>query len=198
MKHYIDKPADLGIFRKITAVCFPNYTGKKFSVSTDVPSRIDSYWDGGSRTYYVFYDMTDGKTFNVGSNHPFFEPNKPRELSGLPQGTVLVAHSIFCGKDMGITIYVNPADLANYIPAPSGDLPNDIITVLAFTRGLKPSYAGISDYRFHKANRRKQISRETWDAAKNAAISQGLLNKAGAITATGRNAIANIPSSFTW
>ena len=56
MKIYnIDKPDET--IRKIVQAAFPDYSGKKFKLSTSIPSRLDSYWDGGSRDYYAFYHL---------------------------------------------------------------------------------------------------------------------------------------------
>ena len=35
----------------------------------------------------------------------------------LPSGVICVEHSIFCGKDVGIRIHVNPENLVSMLPA---------------------------------------------------------------------------------
>lgn len=187
MEYYLDK---LDAFLlKVLLATFPGYKGRKFKLSTRIPSRLDSYWDGGSRDYYAFYCVPTNKTHSVHSNHPFFEQGQPRDLpGGLPQGMILVRHSIFCGKDMGITFHANEQDLAPLIPEQT-DLTPDEKTVLHFTSGLKPSYNGIKNYRFHRAKEKTGITLEQWNAAKQALINTKHLNKAGAITPKGRNAI---------
>jgi hypothetical protein len=183
--HWIDKPDET--IRKIVNSTFPSYRGKKFKLSTDVPSRLDSYWDEGSRDYFSFYELSTSKVLDVGSNHPFFEAGKPRDLESLPPGVVIVKHSIFCGKDMGITIYANAGDLAPLLPEKLELTPHEK-TVLEYTRTYKSSYAGISNYRFHEAHRSTGIKSDEWEAAKEQLIEKKLLNKAGAITPAGRNA----------
>lgn len=93
--------------KKVIKATFPNYRGRKVFFSTDIPNyELRSYWDGGSRDYYVFFQPATGKTWNLGSNHPFFEANKPAPLAeAMPENVCLVRHTIFCGKDCGITIY---------------------------------------------------------------------------------------------
>lgn len=184
--HHIEKPD--ATVRKIVNATFPSYKGRKFKLSTDIPSRLNSYWNGGSRDYFSFYELSTGKVLDVGSNHPFFEAGKPRDLEELPPGIVIVKHSIFCGKDMGITIYANASDLAPMIP-PKAELTPHEKVVLKYTRSLKSSYAGIKNYRFHEAKRKTGIKLDEWEAAKAALIEKKLLNKRGAITAAGRNAI---------
>ena len=91
---------------------FPNYEGRKFFLSTRIPQVLDSYWDGGSRDYYTFVEIATGKRLEVGSNHPMFEKEKPRNLGGqLPDGVALVRRSIFMGKETGLEVMVNPKEL---------------------------------------------------------------------------------------
>ena len=184
MRHYISKPDS--IILNIIAASFPSYNGKKISLSTEVPTCLNSYWQGGSKNSYAFVQLSTMKQFNVHTNHPFFEPNQPRDLEALPLGVVLVEHSIFCGKDMGITIYANSQDLTPLLP-PAQEVTEDEKTVLYYTRSLKSSYAGISNYRFVQAKAKTGITEERWESAKASLISKKFLNKAGAITAEGRN-----------
>ena len=188
MAHYIEKPDAL--IKKIIAATFPKYKGRKIKVSTSIPSCLDSYWDGGSRDYYAFYCLDNGRTHDVHSNHPVFERGQPRDLEdGLPLRLVIVCHSYFRGKDMGLTIYANAADLAPMLPAPV-ELTEDEQTVLHYTSGYKSTYNGIKNYRFHEARSSTGITAERWEAAKASLIAAKFLNKAGAITAKGRNAIS--------
>ena len=183
---HIDKPDPF--LKRIVAATFPRYKGRKFKLSTRIPTSLDSYWYGGSKCSYAFYCLDTGKTFDVHINHPAFEANQPRDLEELPRRIIIVEHSYFCGRDMGITIYANQADLAPLLPEQT-ELTEDERIVLKYTRSLKPSYNGISNYRFHEAQRSTGITAERWEAAKASLIGIKCLNKAGAITAKGRNAI---------
>ncbi len=175
--------------KTIISRCFPDYRGKKIKISTHIPKIISSYWSGGSRDFYYFYELSTGKAVGVETNHPGFQTNNPRNLENLPDGIVLVKHSICCGKDLGITIYVNACDCAPLLPE-KRELTEDEKIVLKYTKSYKSSYAGISDYRFHEASVGCGITKERWDASKNSLIEKKLLNKNGAITADGRNAIS--------
>lgn len=186
--HYLEKIDDTT--RRIIKDCYPEYTGKKVKISTDIPTELRSYWDGGSRNYYVIYCLADGRTLSVGSNHPMFEENNSSILLGLPTGYVIVSHSFYCGKDIGITIYANKADLVPLLSEVAELTKNELI-VLTFTAGYKASYGGRSDLRFYEANRVHGISKATWQTTKDLLISKGLLAKNGSITANGRNAIAD-------
>lgn len=187
MLYHVDKPDQT--IKGIVRACFPNYNGNKFKISTDIPKRVLSYWDSGSRTYFAFYGLDNHKVINVESNHPFWEAGKPNHLETLPKRVLLVAHSIFCGKDSGITIYSNADDLAPMLPKNEETLTKDELIVLTFTRSYKSSYAGVSNYRFHEARRVYGMPETAWNTAKASLITKGLLNKAGAITANGKNAI---------
>ena len=94
--------------KEIINACFPDYRGRKVRVTNYIPSRLDSWWDGGSRDYFVFYQPQTRKVFHVHSNHPIFEPNQPKTVNpeAIPEDVLLVKHTIFCGRDIGITIHV--------------------------------------------------------------------------------------------
>lgn len=180
--YYSDAPE----IRDIAIKAFPGYSGKKFKVETfSGPMELRSYWDGGSRDYYVIINMKLGKAKAVPENGI---QGKTFRISKLPEGFAVVRHSIFSGKDMGITIYVNPENMSKMLPKPD-DTEWAEKVVLSATRALKSSYAGIKDYRFHTALRDTGITKPEWDKAKEALTQKGMLNKAGAITDAGRNAI---------
>lgn len=184
--YWINKPDET--VRKIAGATFPSYKGKKFRISTDVPSKLESYWSEGSRDYFSFYELSTGKTFDVESNHPLFEAGNPRDLKILPPGLVVVKHAICCGKDAGITIYANAGDLTPLLPSKT-ELTEHERTVLSYTKSYKSSYAGVSNYRFYEAHRNTGIKLEDWEKAKASLIDRKLLNKAGAITPDGRNSL---------
>lgn len=99
--------------KQIIQDCFPSYRGRKVKVDNYIPQNLNSWWDGGSRDYYVFYQPSTRKVFQVHSNHPFFESNQPRNLNceTFPEDVILVEHSIFCGKDVGIHIHVKESQM---------------------------------------------------------------------------------------
>lgn len=188
MDYYIDKIE--GDIKDMIQTCFPSYRGKKVSLSTMIPTRLDSYWDGGSKRSYVFYELATKKTYNVASNHPMFDKGAPNKLDKLPKGIVIVSHSYFCGKDMGIEIYVNADDMAPMLPETTNKLINNEKIVLEFTSRYKNSYGGESNIRYKEAYYRHKITQEDWNKAKESLINNKLLRKNGSITPAGRNAIA--------
>jgi len=197
---HVDKLTDA--MKLVLKITFPSYRGRRFKVVVDdFPTSIDSYWDGGSKTTYSFFDISSKRIYNVGSNHPMFERDKPRTFSRPIQGVILVANSIFMGKDMGITFYVMQEDYEWLAGAPQlGDtkeLTDNQKTVLYYTRSLKSSYAGIKNYRFSEANRDRKITLDDWNEAKDWLIKNGYLNSAGAITTKGRNAVQDIKPYYS-
>jgi hypothetical protein len=173
----------------IIRACFPNYNGKKVELSTNVPSDLASYWDGGSRYFYCFYHLDTKQAIPVHSNHPYFESDQPSHLEKLPGRVLLVQHMIFCGKDLGIRIYANQSDLAPMLPAADDPITREQEIVLCATSSLKNTYGGRTDIRFTEAHRETGISADQWEQAKAELIGTGHLRKNGSITPKGRNAI---------
>lgn len=172
---------------------FPNFNGRRIQVQPFPASggmRCESYWSGGQRDYYAIIPLSDayvGAAFMIPENGtPFVPEVKP--LTELPVGFALVCHT--AGHHESVTVYVNQANLVNMLPAPV-ELSEHERQVLKYTSSFKSSYAGIGNYRFHTANRdNPSFTLENWETAKASCILRGFLNKAGAITESGRNAIA--------
>jgi len=189
MKLHIAK-ADEEI-KKIISNTFPSHVkSRKIKISTDIPTRLESYWSGGSKDSYAFYHLDQGKSFNMPTNHPFYESDKPSNLNKLPDRVVIVEQSYFCGKDMGITIYVNEHDITPMLPK-QADISENERTVLKYTSRYKNSYGGRTNIRYSEARAKTGIAQDQWDSAKTLLIGKKLLTKAGSITANGRNAIVN-------
>lgn len=88
------------------------YSGRKFRVevreSFTVPSQA-GVWDGGSCDRYFAVRMSDGAVLNMVSSAraPWDRGRRDMELQA-EEGYVVVLHSIFCGKDAGLTFIVAP------------------------------------------------------------------------------------------
>lgn len=182
---YIDSPE----VRALVNRAFPQYKGKSFRVSPfEVPMHLHSYWDGCSRNYWCAVRLTDGLTSAVPENGTMFTP-AIGECKELPANTVLVQYH--AGNHEYCEVYVKPENLNRFMLPAAVQLTREESIVLTATRSLKSSYAGIKNYRFHEANTETGIQPGEWEAAKTNLFSKGLLNKAGAITYAGRNAIGN-------
>ena len=95
---------------KIIAATFPNYKGRKIRLERAESIRFtDTNWDGGSRNTYAAMAF-DGRSENLDLSRvaPWSNPIEGRSFP-LPPGYLIVEHSIFCGQDMGLRIYMNPA-----------------------------------------------------------------------------------------
>jgi hypothetical protein len=85
-----ERMAKTAAVKRIVAACYPEYRGRKFRVSDEVPETLDSYWDGGSRDSYVFYQIGTGRAIAVHSNHPFFEADRTGGSNGKGETEILV------------------------------------------------------------------------------------------------------------
>lgn len=176
---------------KIVKATFPHYKGRTIKLSTEIPRELNSYWVGGSKDSYVFYELSTGRVLQVEDNHPFFQQGRPRVLKSLPEGLLLVNHNFFCGQDMGITIYANNSNLAPLLPEFSREeLSREEKIVLEYTFSYISSSRNIKDLRFHEAHMDTGISLGDWNKAKASLIEKKLLNKRGAITPRGKNYLA--------
>lgn len=191
---------------QVPAVLRAGYDGKKFKAHVVESVTIPSYagnWNGGSRDTYRLVELATGREMPASDNNgaPWDRSRKDREII-LQPGFAVVEHSIFCGKDMGLTFYVHPDNAAKLLPAPSAELTPYEKTVLEATCGKKSSYNGQDRYDMARddcrySSYRKSYglteseafpTREQWELAKDSLIAKGLLNKAGAVTVAGRNA----------
>ncbi len=102
--------------RKIVTACYPEYKGRKISVEARTSYRMSNYWDGGSRDYAIAYHLESGMTRepSVVTTNPM--RGQAHSEIQIPEGIAIVEHSIFQGKDVGIRILVNPANMAKLLP----------------------------------------------------------------------------------
>lgn len=175
--------------REIVSRAFPQFNGRDYRIEPfQGPMSLASYWSGGNRDYFAGVNLASGQLAHVRENGTPWMPSVG-ELTALPTGAAIVQYH--AGPNQFACVYVNADNLSGFLPAPV-ELGRQQRIVLCATRSLKSSYAGIKDYRFHEAASETGITREQWDAGKAACIAAGLLNKAGAITDSGRNAIGSV------
>jgi len=95
---------------------FSDYRGRKFRLVV-VPDnhefRVSTYWDSGSIRYYALLEIATKKDlqFVPSGTYPRFED----DIIMLKPGLSLIQHSISCGKDMGLTIYITESDIKTLI-----------------------------------------------------------------------------------
>jgi hypothetical protein len=99
----------------------------------------------------------------------------------------VVKHSTFCGTDMGLTFYIHADNAARLLPdTDGGKLTDAELCLLEATSGYKASYGGRKPRIDMMHN--NGFSDDDIQIASDNLKSLKLLNKAGAITVSGRNA----------
>ena len=163
---------------------FPSYAGKKFSIRT-VSGTVNcaSSWGGGSRSYFRLVALDSPTMSRVVPAQSMFD----RQIDGIdtvsiPIGGGIVQHTIFCGRDMGLSLLLAPENATSMLPE-SEPVTSAERAVLQATATYKNSYGGRTDIRFHESS----LTREIWDAAQAALIARKLLRSNGSITPEGRN-----------
>jgi len=161
------------------------YTGRKFKVRIAEAFTIPGHagnWSGGSRQTYSIVRIADGSSLpgSDNSSAPWDESRKDRVIA-LEPGVAVVEHSIFNGKDMGLTFHINATDAAPMLPAPTLELGPKTSKVLNIIGGIKSAYRP-DEYR------RCGLTDTDITSAKMLLTDLKYINKAGAITTKGRNA----------
>ena len=102
--------------RPIVSKAFPSYSGRRFRIEfTDKVSVHDTNWGGGTCNAYVVLNA-NGNTNRVTVPAPWLNLVEGKTYPLGPDVLVIV-HSIFCGKDLGIIIYAHPSHLPKWLPA---------------------------------------------------------------------------------
>lgn len=97
--------------KEIVEKTFPNYNGKKAIIEIIEKysiSSVDLNWSGGSKTEVVIlkYENDNWRIIELTNISPW----KYQEWTGIiPINVMIVEHKYFCGTDMGIFCYINPA-----------------------------------------------------------------------------------------
>jgi hypothetical protein len=161
---------------------FPSYTGKKFSIRT-VSKTVNcaSSWAGGSRSYFRLVALDAPTMSRVVPPQSMFDS----QIDGIDTVSIpigIVKHTIFCGRDMGLSLLLAPENATSLLPE-SDPVTSDERAVLQATATYKNSYGGRTDIRFHESG----LTREVWDAAQTTLIARKLLRSNGSITPEGRN-----------
>lgn len=93
--------------KEIVKVTFPEYRGRTFKVQyTESVTFHDTNWGGGSRTEYKIVKRGVGVA-KVTVDAPWCNVIEGQTVE-LDHDHLIVAHSVFCGHDCGITVYAHP------------------------------------------------------------------------------------------
>jgi len=174
------------------------YKGRHISVIIqDYVSFGNTYWDCGSRYSYQVVSLNSNKVLSVPHVPP---PPFNKGIDNVNHKTFKIEPNIavienYQGRYNHVTLYLHPDNQFDLLPEKTEDLTLNEKIVLYATRSLKSSYAGIKNLRYHESHKETGITLDEYNQAKESLIKKKLLNKAGAITVSGRNAIGN---GFSW
>ncbi len=171
---------------RLCRAAFPDYKGRTFEIRVvEGPINCRSSWSGGSRTYFTFVKL-DGSLVSkpAPAQSAFDAPVAGLDKVDLPTGVACVSHTYFCGRDLGLRLFIRPDAAAPLLPAKQ-ELTEPEARVLAVTSSLKNTYGGRTNIRFYES----ALSRDEWDAASLRLHVRKLLRKNGSVTPEGRNAI---------
>lgn len=109
----------LSAVKEIAKATFPEWKGRKVRVQCHEQVTFrDVNWSGGTKSTYAACSLAD-PTANIsleymGKPAPWNNPWEGRSAP-IPEGVVVVEHSYFCGKDMGLILHVNPNNLQPWL-----------------------------------------------------------------------------------
>ena len=88
------------------------YSGRKFRVTArESVTLTDMQWSGGTRSTYTVVNLATGETKPITDPRPFPQNQYTPEPIKTVNDWCVVEHSMFCGKDMGITFHVHPDNI---------------------------------------------------------------------------------------
>lgn len=176
---------------KLAHASFPDYTGRKFTVRVvpeGTPIEITNSWSGGSREWFVVMNLATLKSIMVPQNGDAFSGKHYAPVK-VHENVCVVMHSIYSGKDMGLTFIVSEKNAAQLLPAASSDLTRKDKVVLYLLRSYKPAY------RRDEARKVGVTPTEFDTIVANLKVKQ-YVSSTGGITPKGRNAVADITSLY--
>ena len=102
--------------KDILKATFPEYRGRTFKVEfAPTITFHDTNWGGGTKNTYAIIG-SDGRTARLSVPAPWINPVEGKTVE-MPTNALVVKHTVFCGKDLGITIYASPVHLPKWLTA---------------------------------------------------------------------------------
>lgn len=155
------------------------YHGRSYKVTVSERVTCNSHWDGGSRDYYKVL-AANGEQVTIPQNGTMFD-HIATPVVELTPGIIVAEHSIFCGKDMGITLYIHASVLPKFLPSPAVDDLSRNERIVLDAMGFKSSYR-------RQECARQGINATEYDTAIADLKTRGYLSGNGALTTSGKNA----------
>ena len=177
---------------QVPEVLKSGYNGRKFEACiTESITLNNTFWDGGTRSTYSVVELATGRQAAIArdSAPSWFGTDYNGESIALKPGFAVIEHSIFCGKDMGLTFHIHPDNAAKLLPQSDDSLSESELCMLSATAGLKSSYGG----RKPRVDMMHRYGFSDSDivAATESLKGKKLLRGNGSITPAGRNACQN-------
>jgi hypothetical protein len=95
------------LVKSLAKVAYPDYKGRKFSAEVKRQYYVSNHWDGGSRSYMVAIDLYTGKIAEPSHESTVPFNSLAHTCIDIPPGIGILEHCIYCGKDIGIRLYVS-------------------------------------------------------------------------------------------
>jgi hypothetical protein len=95
------------LVKKIAKVIYPEYKGRKFTAEVKSKYYVSNYWDGGTRNYMKAIDLKTGLIMEPSHESTVPFNSISNTCIDIPPNVGILEHSYFCGKDMGIRLYVS-------------------------------------------------------------------------------------------
>jgi hypothetical protein len=93
-------------YRKKIVMVYAYDTQEPFQCS------VNSYWDGGSKSYYVMYELINpGRNIPLTTDPTTSFPKFTDRSVEVPVGYCIAESGVFCGKPAHCKIYIHTCDL---------------------------------------------------------------------------------------
>lgn len=105
--------------RDVPNILRTGYTGRKLKLVTATEVIIPedaNVWDGGSKTSYKAIRLENGAQLTLGDHSAPWDNDRKDMRIIIQPGFVVVMHVIFQGKDLGLTFYTHPDNVAKFLP----------------------------------------------------------------------------------
>jgi len=152
------------------------------------------YWSDGYCNYYGILELATmtGKVLPLDNPLRHITEHTQEMKPGF-----LVIQRTYSGMREYVTIYCHPSNMPINLAGPVEQLTQNELAVLYYTRCYKPSYAGISNYRYREYCRDGgKMSIQDWDNTKVALASKKLLTKSGALSIDGKNRASKLEYNY--
>lgn len=101
----------------LTSIAFASKKRETRIVVTEKVTFHNTFWDGGSKSDYVAVKLSSNEaaTLDVGSS-PWNAVAEGKTVT-LEPGFAIVEHSVFCGKESPLTVYLHPSNVTEKLLA---------------------------------------------------------------------------------